>query len=228
MRVQGRYHRWLRGGGCVAIAAGRGMACLARAPRPARPPQPLAFAPHAQMTGTTTVHRDGTIEMAHGPEDDGMDYAAVTVKAAGSAGQGGEVRTLQWRRPRGAVPRLVPGSAATLGGAPAPLPPALAPAHFHLPCAPSTPGALPVQRQAARREGPGRQHEGQVRAGRPLGARPGAGASAGSSDRDPLPSPSPSGRPAPPGAGRFCAPGAPRLRQPPAVALLPPAPPAAA
>ena len=44
------------------------------------------------MTGTVTVGRDGTMSLQHTLEDDGFDYAAVTVKAAGSPGQGGEVR----------------------------------------------------------------------------------------------------------------------------------------
>jgi len=47
-----------------------------------------------QMTGTVTVGRDGNMEIKHGLDDDGFDYAAVTVKAAGSPGQGGEVRAL--------------------------------------------------------------------------------------------------------------------------------------
>ncbi len=46
------------------------------------------------MTGTVTVGRDGNMEIKHGLDDDGFDYAAVTVKAAGSPGQGGEVRAL--------------------------------------------------------------------------------------------------------------------------------------
>lgn len=46
------------------------------------------------MTGTVTVGRDGSMAIQHGLEDDGFDYAAVTVKARGSPGQGGEVRAL--------------------------------------------------------------------------------------------------------------------------------------
>lgn len=46
------------------------------------------------MTGTITVGRDGSMAIQHGLEDDGFDYAAVTVKARGSPGQGGEVRAL--------------------------------------------------------------------------------------------------------------------------------------
>ncbi|KAI7839389.1 hypothetical protein COHA_006791 [Chlorella ohadii] len=45
----------------------------------------------SDMTGTVTVGRDGNMEIKHGLDDDGFDYAAVTVKAAGSPGQGGEV-----------------------------------------------------------------------------------------------------------------------------------------
>ncbi|PRW57515.1 Oxygen-evolving enhancer chloroplastic [Chlorella sorokiniana] len=45
----------------------------------------------SDMTGTVTVGNNGTMALTHGMDDDGFDYAAVTVKAAGSPGQGGEV-----------------------------------------------------------------------------------------------------------------------------------------